>query len=214
MAIKRCKLPIPTNRPGGFLITDRALNFCNFPAKAKILDLGCGTGATVEHVINNYGFNISGLDKNLAKVGNQKKLIVASANNIPYADAKLDGVLMECSLSMMENPVAVLKECHRILKMDGRLIISDVYAQGEPARLKGCLNRVDTKNDILEMLFQNGFKQELFEDYSPYLKATWGQMIFEKGACEFYCSLGVDIDTMKRIKCGYYLIIARKKDIL
>jgi hypothetical protein len=37
-----------TNRPGGFIITDQAISFCSFQPGTKSLDLGCGSGATVE----------------------------------------------------------------------------------------------------------------------------------------------------------------------
>jgi hypothetical protein len=89
-----------------------------------------------------------------------------------------------------------------------------MYARGEAARLKGCLGRVDSKESIINILESKGFAIEHFEDFSQHLQAMWGQMIFEKGAKTFYCDLGVDPETMKRIKCGYFLIVARKKDKL
>ncbi|NJO87604.1 MAG: hypothetical protein HC831_00575 [Chloroflexia bacterium] len=63
------------------------------------------------------------------------------------------------------------------------------------------------------MLETNGFDLEVFEDHSQHLKTLWGQTIFEKGAKAFYCDLGVSPEQMKRIRCGYYLIVAKKKKI-
>lgn len=85
-----------------------------------------------------------------------------------------------------------------------------MYARGEAAHLKDCLGRIDTKEAIVSLIEGNGFKIELFEDFSNHLQQMWGQMIFDKGAKAFYCDLDVSPETMKKIKCGYYLIIARK----
>lgn len=81
---------------------------------------------------------------------------------------------MECSLSVMDDQSVVLKECNRVLK-DGRLIVSDMYARGEPARLKGCLGRVDTKEDIISTIESNGFAVEYFEDFTHHLQTMWGK---------------------------------------
>jgi len=199
------------NRPGGFIITDRALTFCSFPINAKIIDLGCGDGATVEHIINDYGIEAFGIDKNLEHINTQQNFKKATAEEIPFSSESIDGILMECSFSMMDNnQEIVLKECNRVLKNDGHLIVSDIYARGETAKLKGCLGRVDQKEIIINNIEKNGFTIELFEDFSDHLQTMWGQMIFDKGAKSFYCELGVNSEIMKRIKCGYYLIVAKK----
>lgn len=189
------------------------MNFCSFKEGAKILDLGCGNGATVDYLIQNYGFDTYGLDKNPELPDNSHNLIKSIAEEIPFPAASMDGVLMECSFSVMDNQAAVLKESVRVLKADGRLIISDMYARGEPAHLKGCLGDIDTKENLISQLESNGFRLELFEDFSHHLQTMWGQMIIKEGVKSFYSNLGADIETMKRIKCGYCLIVARKKDI-
>ena len=199
-------------RPGGFVITDKALSFCSFPSKAKLLDIGCGAGATVLHMINNYNFDAFGIDKNL-KDNSEKYLIKASAEDIPFLAASKDGVIMECSFSLMDDQEKVLKECYRVLKNDGLLIISEIYARGEAAQLKGCLGLVDTKENLISKLERNNFKLELFEDYSHHLQTMWGQMIFEKGAESFYKDLGVCPEKLKQVKCGYCLITARKENL-
>ncbi len=38
----------PTIRPGGLTLTERAFAFCSLPERARVLDVGCGVGATVE----------------------------------------------------------------------------------------------------------------------------------------------------------------------
>lgn len=199
------------HRPGGYIITNRALGFCMFPTGVKILDLGCGSGATVDYLIQKYGFEAYGIDKNLELADVQNNLIKASAEKIPFAVASMDGVFMECSFSLMDDQDSVLKECNRVLKTNGRLIVSDLYARGEPAHLKGCLGHIDKKEDIISRIGNHGFKVALFEDFSHHLQTMWGQMLLEKGAASFYANLGAPPEMMKHIKCGYFLIVAKKE---
>lgn len=197
------------NRPGGFSITARAIEFCAFQMGAKLLDIGCGSGATVNYLQEKFNLEAFGIDIDLQN--HQNNLVKAAAEQIPFPNLSMDGIIMECSLSLMKTQSAVLQECFRVLKPNSTLIISDMYARGEPARLDGCLGKLDKKEYLVTLVESNGFKVELFEDYTHHLKTMWGQMIMDKGVHEFYCSLGVSPDEMKRIKCGYCLIVAVKK---
>ena len=55
-------------RPGGMALTDRALSLCEFPPGSRLLDVGCGTGTTVEHLIQRFGFFAAGVDPSLPMV--------------------------------------------------------------------------------------------------------------------------------------------------
>jgi ubiquinone/menaquinone biosynthesis C-methylase UbiE len=48
---------------------------------------------------------------------------------LPFADASLDGILAECSLSVAADIDRVLRECFRVLKSEGLLLIQDVFAR-------------------------------------------------------------------------------------
>jgi len=201
------------NRPGGFRITDRALNFCQFPKGVNILDLGCGSGATVDYLIHDHGFSAIGLDIDPKYSHENQNVIYASAEKIPVLLPTMDAVIMECSFSLMEKQELVLMECKRVLKTHGYLIISEIFALDEAANLKGSLGRIATKHELTSLLNRNGFKIVHFEDYSDMLRTYWGQMIFEKGAVSFYNELGICPESLKRVKCGYCLIIALKEEI-
>lgn len=199
-------------RPGGFIITNRALSLCGFGAGAKILDLGCGPGATVEYLRDEHAFEAWGINTDASMLPPQPYFLNADAVNIPLPSSSMDGIIMECSFSMMKDQQSVLFECHRLLKPGGKLIISDMYSLGEPAILNGCLGRIDSRETILSRLESAGFSTEIFEDFSSHLRTYWGQAIFEKGAVAFYCGLGCDAESLKRIQCGYFLLVALKKE--
>lgn len=199
------------DRPGGFTLTDKAVASCGFPPGARLLDVGCGSGATVRHLIRDYGLDAHGIDKAPCASWNRANLSCACGEHIPFRDGETDGVLLECSLSVMHDPNQVLKECHRILKPRAYLVLSDLYARGEAADLKGCLGRVDTRETILRQVASHGFEIQCFEDFSEHLLTLWGQKLFEKGAAAFCAELGTDKGKLKAMNCGYFLIVARKE---
>jgi arsenite methyltransferase len=205
------KTQVIINRPGGFEITDKALTLCSFIPGAKVIDLGCGSGATVNYLTHHYGLDASGIDINPGTADNQKNILAGSAESIPFPSESMEGIFMECSFSVMKNQNKVLLECFRVLQDHGHLIISDMYAKGEPADLSGCAGKLERKETLIGMLEGHGFKVIHFEDYSHTLQSMWGQIIFDKGAEAFYQYLGTDQETMKKIKCGYYLMTAVKK---
>lgn len=203
-------------RPGGFNITERAIKFCNLKEDSKIVDIGCGTGATVYYISEKYGYNICGLDKdeksiNTAKSFGKSKLFhLGDAKNLPFETSSLDALLFECSFSKMDEPKLVLEEGKRVLKNNGYLIMSDFYARKKAAKLQGLLGRLDKKEDIINQIEEHNFTIKLFEDYSDYMVNMWGQMIFEQGLDKICKNIGADTEELKEIKSGYFLLIAQK----
>jgi len=198
-----------SGRPGGFVLTDRAAELGGFRQSMKILDLGCGAGSTIAYLKEKYGVDATGLDKNAYSKENTG-ILIALAEDIPLYNESLDAILMECSFSLTNDPGKVLAECHRTLKPGGKLIISDMYARGEPAVLTGSLGRMESREQLLALFEKSHFIVEVFEDHTHLLQSMWGQMIFDQGAEQFYCRGGIDPTELKRIKCGYYLMMAKK----
>ena len=120
-------------RPGGFELTNRALEIADYKMGSRILDIGCGEGDTVDY-LNRMGLNAEGIDINLAKIEAAKTSFPGI--NVKFGDGgflddymsyTFDGVTMECVLSTMPQPDETLHEAYCVLKRGGRLILTDYY---------------------------------------------------------------------------------------
>lgn len=178
-------------RPGGAALTERGLSLCGFSSDARVLDVGCGTGAALEHLIGRYRLLAAGIDLSFAMLAHGRAknpvlpLIRAAAENLPFGDGQWDGILAECSLSVVENPDAALREWLRVLRSGGRLVLSDVYLRkpGAVPGLEGrspecCLARALPRDEILGKLANCGFAVRVWEDHSSALKQFAAQLIF------------------------------------
>ncbi len=121
-------------KPGEFRITKKAMEKWKLPKGAKVLDIGCGSGETVEFLEKEYGFECSGIDLSMARIKEGKTR--NPDMNIKYGDGEFlddfssfsfDGILMECTLSLINLPDEALHEAYCVLKKGGKLFLSDLY---------------------------------------------------------------------------------------
>ncbi|AGK99858.1 DVU_1556 family methyltransferase [Desulfoscipio gibsoniae] len=218
-------------RPGGFIITDRALAFCSFAAGARVLDVGCGVGATVEHLICNYHLDAVGVDPSpvLLEQGRRRHpglpLVEAAGESLPFGDGEMDGVFAECTLSVMKSPDKALAEFYRVLKDAGWLVITDVYARN-PAGvdelrklpLTGCLTGAMSVQTLIQKISARGFEVVLWEDHSRLLGELTARLILAHGSMAMFwgCVSDKSIsceeiqNTVQKARPGYVLVLAKK----
>jgi arsenite methyltransferase len=218
-------------RPGGLELTERALARSRLRPHSLILDVGCGTGVTAAWLTHVYGFPAIGIDTSSALLsqGRMKNpglaFIRAPGEKLPFPDEIADGIIAECSLSVMNDPGGTLDEFRRVLKIGGRLILSDVYARNPEGahQLKQispacCLRGAIPKEDLLTELANRRFRIDLWEDHSDLLARFAAQLIFSYGSMNRFWSRSsvgpIDVEEIRRAvydaKPGYYLLIAQK----
>lgn len=183
-------------RPGGLELTERALAFCSLPAGARVLDVGCGPGATLEYLIQ-HGFAAIGVDRSTELLPPAPEqdvgglLVRAMGERLPLASASIDAILVECTLSIMENTDRALAEFSRLLRPGGKLVLSDLYLRqpaGSPALhrlpLTGCLAGAFSRQELALRLGALGFHMLLWEDHSAALRQLAAQLIMADVAPE------------------------------
>ncbi len=217
-------------RPGGLFLTSKAIRSCGFQPGARVVDLGCGTGVSVEYLRDSLGLAAIGIDshpgalKRGLRRNAQVPLVLGSAAALPFADQSMAGVLMECSLSVMGAEAKVLAECARVLTPGGRLAISDLYSRTPGERLPlsapwgSCAARMATREELELALRAHGFCIEVWEDHSRLLaelacrlvmasdslSTTWARPSEARGERRPGAEL-------KRARPGYFLLAAVKR---
>lgn len=223
----------PAIRPGGLTLTREAADRCDLKSGARVLDVGCGTGATVAYLIQERRCRAFGLDRSPVMLQGERAvharpfLIRGDAHCLPVADARLDAVLLECVLSLADRPADVLQECRRVLKSGGWLILSDIYARN-PVRtgstgigVRTCLFGAVGEGAAKARVTAAGFAIHHWADHSFWLKQLAGQLVFAFGSQAAFWSQFCSetspetppeamIRNAREMRPGYYLLIARK----
>lgn len=217
-----------TLRPGGLDLTQRALATCDLAPGARVLDLGCGLGASAAFLAER-GMTALGLDSAADKLAEARSLhpglalIQADAQDPPLARASLEGVFCECVLSLCPRPEAVLAACCRLLRPGGWLVLSDLYLRRPelaPATAAGpgggCLAGAKGKGALLELVASAGLELALWEDHSRLLNQLAARLVFVCGSLAglwAFLGLGDGCGADPRpAKPGYYLLLARNPE--
>jgi SAM-dependent methyltransferase len=214
-------------RPGGLELTARAIAFAHLGADATVLDLGCGAGDSVRY-LRTLGINAIGIDREdrgdegLTLGVDPDEHIVANAEELPFPDNSVHGVLAECSLSLMGNHERVLAECARVLKDEGRLMISDLYARqpeaiGSVRALKSSfISGMIVREELESRLARCEFRMNLWEDNSQALRESAARFILENDSLEglWTCGGGDSAESIQAAlhsaRAGYFLLVAQR----
>lgn len=220
-----------TIRPGGFLLTDRALEYCSLAPGAKVLDVGCGSGASVEYLARTQHLSAVGVDPSefLLDLGRRKHpgitLLQGLGENLPFADGEMAAAFAECTLSLMDSELA-LPEMNRVLADQGYLVITDVYgrnpqglAELQALGADSCLRGAHDREVLETDLAANGFEVLIWEDHTNLLKQLMFDIIMTHGSMAAFwlrtssCTLDPEtaVQAMRRAKLGYFLLVARKR---
>lgn len=217
-----------TLRPGGLSVLEHALEHYPYKAGSRVLDIGCGLGATVDHLRNKWDLRAAGLDMSRKLLNEGVRciptlpLLQGRAESLPILSNHFDGLVCECVLSLVTDPARTLAECHRILKTGGRMILSDIYRRnpldGIPmVPCRRCLDGASTREQLLDWLGQAGFVLRCWEDHSYLLAELAAKLVWLHGSmADFWQGFSGANDghqmeqAVRSMRPGYYLIVAEK----
>jgi ubiquinone/menaquinone biosynthesis C-methylase UbiE len=215
-----------TIRPGGLALTRRAAEVCGLSPGDRVLDVGCGTGATASCLHSEFSVAVVGIDVSSVLLAEATlhhsgmNLIRANAMDLPFMAGGFDAVFAECVCSLLPDAVSALDGFHRVLTPGGHLVVADLYwrvwdqtAIQPKASLGGCLAGAVDRRTLTRRIENAGFDIDLWEDHSEALKQLAAQLVWA----------GVSLADWWGVDClpgacnngrrpGYCLILAQKKE--
>lgn len=171
-----------------------AVNYAEPQIGEVCVDLGSGRGTDVLRMADSvgetgfvYGIDVS--DGMLEKARrNAEKFDYKNVSFVRNELEKLDLpdnvanlVISNCTINHATNKQAVWNEIYRILKNDGRFVVSDIYATAEiadeyrndPVAVAECWAGSITRDLYLHQIRKAGFASvEILEESSPYAKGN------------------------------------------
>lgn len=112
-----------------------AVKKCN----GKLLDLGCGSGEKA-NALSKIGFEVTGIDCNAGRIATAKKnypLVDFRSyyidDQLPFGDNYFDVIFSNSVFQYIEHD-SIIRECKRILKPDGCIILIENYPVTKPGR--------------------------------------------------------------------------------
>jgi len=112
----------------------------NIHRTGRILDLGCGTGMLLTSLEKRARFTV-GVDMSAEMLGEAKKratkaaLVLADADHLPFADGSFDAVVSVTLLQNMPNPEGTVRELARVIRPNGKAIITSLKRKHSPEQL-------------------------------------------------------------------------------
>jgi ubiquinone/menaquinone biosynthesis C-methylase UbiE len=154
-----------------------------------VLDLGSGGGIDVFFASKKVGpkGKVIGVDmtekmikksRETAKKYGYKNVEfrLGEIENLPIEDNFIDAIISNCVINLSPDKEKVFREAYRVLKLGGRIMISDLVTEGSlPDEIKksfdawaGCIAGALGKNDYLDKIKKSGFKNVRIVSESNY----------------------------------------------
>lgn len=101
----------------------------HFDGRARMLDIGCGTGWLADHFPDYTGIDGSPDAVRIAAERGRNVIEGDVGSPLPFADEEFDGVVIKDVLEHLLEPQALVCEAHRVLRPGGLLFASSPDAQ-------------------------------------------------------------------------------------
>ncbi|MBC7246704.1 MAG: methyltransferase domain-containing protein [Actinobacteria bacterium] len=127
---------------------DRMLALCDLSGESRVLDVGCGVGAPALYIHGKYGCAVEGISTSergvrlAAESARQKgidkvRFTVADGMDNGFPDSSFDLVWIMEAVHPVQDKRALFRECHRVLRGGGRLVLCDLAQLGSLPFLRG-----------------------------------------------------------------------------
>lgn len=163
-----------------------------------VLDLGSGAGFDAFLASSKVGKSgkVIGVDmtdemlkkaRENAKKGNYTNVEFRKGDieNLPVEDNSVDAIISNCVINLAPDKEKVFREAYRVLKKEGRLMVSDVVLiKPLPEDLKnnkelliGCVSGAILKQEYLDLLEKAGFSDIIIHKETPAFLPDYGLSI-------------------------------------
>jgi SAM-dependent methyltransferase len=170
-------------RPGGLELTERIVGLARLPRGARVLDVGCGRGATVAHLTDRLKLRPVGIDASPAQIARARAarpdldFAAGRAEDLPFAAGAFDAVLAECLLSTLPDARAALREMVRVLSDGGCVVVTDLYDRGDHhVQSRATLPSLGRREAVEALLAGAGLEAETWEDHTAVLARLFWDM--------------------------------------
>jgi ubiquinone/menaquinone biosynthesis C-methylase UbiE len=193
------------------------LNNLELRSNLKILDLACGMGFPLFELAQMYGVScqVTGVDSWKAAIERAKaklsiyrlpnvRILEADATHLPFQDETFDMMVSNLGINNFTDPNAVVAECFRIAKPQGRLVLTtnpvghmDEFYEVFRATLREVkkslyLERLErnvehrgTKEMLFDLFHRNGFRIQKIKEDQFQLRYLNGSALFNHALTKF-----------------------------
>ncbi len=160
--------------------------FAPFVSGGRLLDVGCGSGDFLRWMQTRPGWQAFGVERNpgisSVSVHHGTKITLGDANTLPFPDKSFEVVMLWTVLEHVEDPLSGLRECVRVLRRGGMLVVRTVTTDSWGAKWFGPywvgfdaprVMTVFSKSTLRQILEQTGVNVlslgAYFYDFHPFL---------------------------------------------
>ena len=208
--------------PGGLRLTERVAREMRLGPDMRVLDVGCGRGASAVRLAQSLGCRVVGVSLEpqsieaarataaRQQVDHLTEFMCAGLLDASLASQSFDAVLMECVLSILPDKDAGVRRIFDLLRPGARVGLTDVTVSGPlPGELggllaiAGCVGNARPLEVYGDLLARHGFVIEELSDLrdvaSGFLRDVKGKLLVAEIAVKVG-KLQVELDLLETAK--------------